>query len=76
MYAGLGIILMKIGDFEIDMPDPPLQDPHCIAILKPWINVGNVGKIVLGRLGKMYGAEQIGQLDRPCKFYEFTRYRP
>ena len=67
---------MKIGDFEIDMPDPPLQDPHCIAILKPWINVGNVGKIVLGRLGKMYGAEQIGQLDRPGKFYDFTRYRP
>ena len=76
MYAGLGIILMKIGDFEIDMPDPPLQDPHCIAILKPWINVGNVGKIVLGRLGKMYGAEHIGQLDRPGKFYDFTRYRP
>ena len=68
--------MMKIGDFEIDMPDPPLQDPHCIAILKPWINVGNVGKIVLGRLGKMYGAEQIGQLDRPGKFYDFTRYRP
>tara|TARA_B100000809_G_scaffold266570_1_gene329966 strand:+ start:977 stop:1900 length:924 start_codon:yes stop_codon:yes gene_type:complete len=67
---------MNIGDFEIDMPDPPLQDPHCIAILKPWINVGNVGKIVLKRLGKAYGAEQIGQLDRPGKFYDFTRYRP
>ena len=68
--------MMKIGDFEIDMPDPPLRDPHCIAILKPWINVGNVGKIVLRRLGKTYGAEQIGQLDRPGKFYDFTRYRP
>ena len=76
MYPVPGITIMKIGDFEIDMPDPPLQDPHCIAILKPWINVGNVGKIVLGRLGKMYGAEQIGQLDRPGKFYDFTRYRP
>ena len=76
VYAGCGVTLMKIGDFEIDMPDPPLQDPHCIAILKPWINVGNVGKIVLKRLGKAYGAEQIGQLDRPGKFYDFTRYRP
>ena len=76
MYPVPGITIMKIGDFEIDMPDPPLHDPHCIAILKPWINVGNVGKIVLGRLGKMYGAEQIGQLDRPGKFYDFTRYRP
>jgi hypothetical protein len=68
--------IMKIGDFEIEMPDPPLQDPHCIAILKPWINVGNVGKIVLRRLGKMYASERIGQLDRPGKFYDFTRYRP
>jgi hypothetical protein len=58
------------------MPDPPLQDPHCIAILKPWINVGNVGKIVLRRLGKMYASERIGQLERPSKFYDFTRYRP
>jgi len=67
---------MKIGDFEIEMPDPPLQDPHCIAILKPWINVGNVGKIVLRRLGKMYASERIGKLERPSKFYDFTRYRP
>ncbi len=67
---------MKIGDFEIEMPDPPLQNPHCIAILKPWINVGNVGKIVLRRLGKLYASERIGQLDRPSKFYDFTRYRP
>jgi len=67
---------MKIGDFEIEMPDPPLQDPHCIVILKPWINVGNVGKIVLRRLGKMYASERIGQLTRPSKFYDFTRYRP
>ena len=68
--------LMKIGDFEIEMPDPPLQDPHCVAILKPWINVGNVGKIVLRRLGKMYASERIGELGRPSKFYDFTRYRP
>jgi len=67
---------MKIGDFEINMPDPPLQDPHCIVILKPWINVGNVGKIVLGRLSKMYASEKIGELSRPSKFYDFTRYRP
>ncbi len=67
---------MKIGDFEINMPDPPLQDPHCIVILKPWINVGNVGKIVLARLGKMFASEKIGELERPSKFYDFTRYRP
>ena len=67
---------MKIGDFEIEIPNPPLQNPHCIAILKPWINVGNVGKIVLRRLGKIYASERIGKLERPSKFYDFTRYRP
>ena len=67
---------MNIGDFEINMPDPLLQEPHCIAILKPWINVGNVGKIILGRLGRLYAAERIGKLERPGKFYDFTRYRP
>ena len=67
---------MKFCDFEIEMPDPLLRDPYCIAILKPWINVGNVGKIVLRRLGKMYASERIGHLTRPSKFYDFTRYRP
>jgi hypothetical protein len=76
VYAVDGTEIMKIGDFEINMPDPPLQDPHCIAILKPWINVGNVGKIVLGRLGRLYAADRIGKLERPGKFYDFTRYRP
>ncbi|MGA0275162.1 MAG: PAC2 family protein [Dehalococcoidia bacterium] len=67
---------MRIGDFEIDDHIEELDNPHCIAILKPWINVGNVGRIVLKRLGMMYASEHIGQLDRPGKFYDFTRYRP
>ena len=67
---------MKIGEFEINVPDPPLREPHCIAILKPWINVGNVGQIVLRRLGRMYAAKRVGQLERPSRFYDFTRYRP
>ena len=67
---------MKIGEFEINLPETPLRDAHCIAILKPWINVGNVGQIVLRRLGRMYAAERVGQLERPGKFYDFTRYRP
>ena len=67
---------VPISDFEINLPDPPLQGAHCIAMLKPWINVGNVGQIVQRRLGRMYAAERVGQLERPGKFYDFTRYRP
>lgn len=67
---------MRAGHFEFEQPDPPLQAPHCIALLRPWVNVGNVGQTVLGRLARIYGAEQIGGLDRPGQFYDFTRYRP
>jgi len=67
---------MRVGQFEIDMPDPPLRDPHCIAMLQPWVNVGNVGSIVLGRLTKLFDGVEIGRLDRPSEFYDFTRYRP
>ena len=65
-----------IGDFEIDRPDPPLRNPHCIVMLRPWVNVGNVGAIVLGRLARLTFAREIGRLARPSRFYDYTRYRP
>lgn len=67
---------MKAGFFELKPPAPALRSPHCIAMLRPWVNVGNVGMITLNRLAKTYGAEEIGRLDRPGRFYDFTRYRP
>lgn len=67
---------MKAGHFEFTPPDPPLRSPHCIAMLRPWVNVGNVGQTVLGRLGRLYGAKEIGGLVKPGQFYDFTRYRP
>lgn len=67
---------MKAGHFDIEMPDPPLRSPHCIAMLRPWVNVGNVGHTVLGRMARIYGAKEIGRLERPGSFYDFTRYRP
>ncbi len=67
---------MKAGHFEFTPPDPPLQSPHCIAMLRPWVNVGNVGQTVLGRLARLYNGSEIGGLVRPGHFYDFTRYRP
>jgi hypothetical protein len=67
---------MRVGQFEIQLPDPPLQAPHCIVMLRPWVNVGNVGHTVLGRLARLYHAREIGELVRPGSFYDFTRYRP
>lgn len=67
---------MRAGQFEFEPPDPPLQSPHCIAMLRPWVDVGNVGNTVLGRLAKLNDAKEIGGLKRPGSFYDFTRYRP
>lgn len=67
---------MRAGHFEFTPPDPPLESPHCIAMLRPWVNVGNVGQTVLGRLSRLYNGTEIGSLVRPGNFYDFTRYRP
>ncbi len=67
---------MEAGWFDIELPDPPLRHPHALVMLRPWINVGNVGTIVLTRLGKLFDTTEIGRLRRPGRFYDFTRYRP
>lgn len=67
---------MRIGAFEIQPPEPKLKDPHAIVVLRPWVNVGRVGTLVLSRLERHFAAESMGQLARPGQFFDFTRYRP
>ncbi len=67
---------MKAGHFQINVPDKALNAPHCVVMLRPWVNVGNVGAIVLGRLGLLHATVMAGRLERPGRFYDFTRYRP
>ncbi|MCI0844033.1 MAG: PAC2 family protein [Chloroflexi bacterium] len=67
---------MRIGDFEFPEPLPELKDPHVLAVLRPWIDVGNVGTLVLRRLERHLESKEIGRLVRPGRYYDFTRYRP
>lgn len=67
---------MIIGSFEINEPLPELKTPHAIAMLRPWIDVGSVGTLVLDKMEGLYGAKELGKLTRPGNFYDFTRYRP
>ena len=67
---------MRIGDFEFDEPLPELKDPHVLAVLRPWIDVGSVGSISLRRIERYLGAREVGRLVRPGRYYDFTRYRP
>ena len=67
---------MKIGAFEIQEPVPELREPHVIAMLRPWIDAGNVGTLTMERLEQHLGAQEIGKLAQPGNFFDFTRYRP
>ena len=67
---------MRIGDFEFEEPLPELKDPHVLAVLRPWIDVGSVGSLSLRRIERHLGAKEVGRLVRPGRYYDFTRYRP
>ncbi|MDA1128484.1 MAG: PAC2 family protein [Chloroflexi bacterium] len=67
---------MRIGDFEFPEPLPELKDPHVLAVLRPWIDVGNVGTLALRRLERHLESQEIGRLVKPGRYYDFTRYRP
>ncbi len=67
---------MRIGEFDIVEPVPELKDPHMLVVLRPWIDVGNVGSLSLGRVERHLRSKELGRLHRPGRFYDFTRYRP
>ena len=67
---------MRIGDFEFPEPLPELKDPHVLAVLRPWIDVGNVGTLSLSRVERHLSAKEVARLVRPGRYYDFTRYRP
>ena len=67
---------MKIGHFEFSEPIPDIKESHVLAVLRPWIDVGGVGTLSLSRLERHLRAKEIGRLESPGRFYDFTRYRP
>lgn len=67
---------MRISEFELKDPLPKLNRPIAIAMLRPWIDVGRVGTLSLNILQRHLGAQELGRLAEPGKFFDFTRYRP
>ncbi len=67
---------MRMGGFELYEPVPDCNETYAIATLRPWIDVGSVGSLVLNELEKRYEAVQLGALHKPGRFFDFTRYRP
>jgi hypothetical protein len=67
---------MRIGSFEVVQPLPELNEPHVIAILRPWLDAGSAGTMIFQRLETRFEAHELAKLARPGTFYDFTRYRP
>ena len=67
---------MRVKAFETTEPLPELREPHAIAMMRPWVDVGSVGTTVLGRLEKYLNASELARLAEPGRFFDFTRYRP
>ena len=67
---------MRIGAFQLNEPIPDLKEPHVLAVLRPWIDVNNVGTLTLDGLEAQFGARELASLAKPGNFFDFTRYRP
>jgi hypothetical protein len=67
---------MRIGAFELKEPIPELKDPFVFAALRPWIDVNNVGSLILNGLETQFEAKELARLAKPGNFFDFTRYRP
>lgn len=67
---------MKIGAFELNGPLPELTEPIAFAVLRPWIDVNNVGTLVLNELEAQFEGDELARFAEPGEFFDFTRYRP
>jgi predicted ATP-grasp superfamily ATP-dependent carboligase len=67
---------VRIGAFKLLSPLPECNEPYVLAVLRPWIDVNNVGTLVLRELSARFGAAELAKLSKPGQFYDFTRYRP
>ena len=67
---------VRIGAFQIHEPVPQLRTPHAFVMIRPWIDVGSAVSVAMGLLESHFGAKELGKLDRPGTFFDFTRYRP
>jgi hypothetical protein len=67
---------MRVGAFEVQDPLPELHKPDVIAMLRPWIDAGDVGTLTISWLEKQCRIEPLAELARPGIFFDFTRYRP
>jgi hypothetical protein len=53
---------MRLGIFDVVEPLPTLQTPHAIAVLRPWIDAGNVGTLAISWLEALLKVKELGKI--------------
>ena len=53
---------MRVKIFDMIEPLPKSIDTHAIAIIRPWINAGNVGSMILEELITRFSGKSIGKI--------------
>ena len=56
---------MRVGAFEVLDDGPELKNTIAIANLRPWVDVGRVGTLVLNKLERHMNAVELGRLAKP-----------
>ena len=56
---------MRIDGFEVKEPFPALKEFHAMAVLRPWIDAGSIGTLVLYNMESLYGFNVLASLTRP-----------
>ncbi len=67
---------MRLRAFELDEPVPKLKEPYAFAMLKPWVDVGRAGSLIIAWMENRLGVSDLARLSRPGDFFDFTRHRP
>jgi hypothetical protein len=64
---------LQIGGFQLNNAADDIDHTSVFAILRPWIDVNNVGTMVLNELERQFNAIELGRLSRPGNFYDFNQ---
>ena len=67
---------MRLQAFDLPDPVPELNGPHALAVIRPWIDAGSAGSLLLTSLEEQLNSVELARLARPGNFFDFTRYRP
>jgi len=67
---------MRLQAFDLADPVPELNAPHALAVIRPWIDAGSAGSLLMNSLEEQLGSTELARLARPGNFFDFTRYRP